>query len=446
MSRPLTSEQISEMKKNFNSNRGNQVAQTAATTNGLFKAAENIRSIDDNNFNFSIDVDTHQVTNQRHSGRCWMFSCLNVIRFHLEKQYNIENFELSQNYLFFYDKLEKANYFYQNILDTSGEEVSSRDVQFLLDSPQQDGGDWNLIISLVEKYGVVPKYEMDESNCSMDSTELNTLLNRKLRSDAIVLRRMMNSNKTNDEIKAFIDEQLVEVYRILSIALGTPPETINFTFRDKDKKYTSYQNLTPVEMYQKYIDIDLNDYAIIINVPTEEMPFNQTFEVELSGNMVDGKPNRYLNVEMDELKKLTIKQLKSGEPVWFACDVLKHFDRQKGIMSDSLYKFKDMLDVDFNMTKGERFNYRESLPTHAMVIAGVNIVDDKPTKWKVENSWGDTIGDKGFCVMDDKWMTDYLFEVVVKKEFLTDEQRANLEKEATVIPFWNPMNPITPMI
>ena len=446
MSRPLTSERINEMKKDFNSNRGNQVAQTAATTNGLFKAAENIRSIDDNNFNFSIDVDTHQVTNQRHSGRCWMFSCLNVIRFQIEKQYNIENFELSQNYLFFYDKLEKANYFYQNILDTSGEELSSRDVQFLLNSPQQDGGDWNLIISLVEKYGVVPKYEMDESSCSMDSTELNTLLNRKLRADAIVLRRMMNSNKTNDEIKSFIDEQLVEVYRILSIALGTPPETINFTFRDKDKKYTSYQNLTPVEMYQKYVDIDLNDYAIIINVPTESMPFDQTFEVELSGNMVDGKPNRYLNVEMDELKKLTIKQLKSGEPVWFACDVLKHFDRQKGIMSDSLYKFKDLFDLDFNMTKGERFNYRESLPTHAMVIAGVNIVDDKPTKWKVENSWGDTIGDKGFCVMDDKWMTDYLFEVVVRKEFLTDTQRANLEKDAIVLPFWNPMNPITPMI
>ncbi|AQP53981.1 hypothetical protein CBF34_09445 [Vagococcus penaei] len=438
----LTKKMIQDMQLKFEESKKNRVAQHAVTTNGVSKSAQDIQSIDENHFNFSLDIDSHSVTNQNHSGRCWMFACLNVIRYQIEKQYNIDNFELSQNYMFFWDKLEKANYFYQNIVETANSPLSDRTVQYLLTSPEQDGGDWNLIISLVEKYGLVPHYAMNETSNSIDSTDLNTLLNRKLRKDAHKLREMVANNATAKEIDDYINSQLEAVYRFLCINLGTPPTDFNFTFYTKDKEFKIFENLDPLTFYKEYVDMDLNDYVGVINVPTEEMPFNKLYEVSLSDNMTDGLVNKYLNIEMSQLKELTIKQIKSGEPVWFGCDVLKYFDRQKGIMSYDLYDFTNLFDIEFEMAKGDRFNYRESLPTHAMVIGGVHIVDNKPIRWKVENSWGRKIGDKGFFVMDDAWMDEFVYEVVIKKEFLPADLQQVLIEEPIVLPFWNPMNPI----
>lgn len=283
---------------------------------------------------------------------------------------------------------------------------------------------------------------MNEVSASINSAELNTMMNRKLRTDALELRQMIEQDATDIELASKIDEYLVEVYRMLCISLGTPPTSFDFSFRTKDNEFEAFEQVTPLEMYEKYIDMDISDYVGVINVPTKEMPFNQTFEVAYSGNMVDGLPNLYLNIEMEELKNMTMTQLKAGEPVWFGCDVLKQFDRQKGVMSHDLYKLEELFDVEFPMTKGERFTSRDSLPTHAMVIAGVNIVDDKPTKWKVENSWGHKIGDKGYFVMDDKWMDEFVFEVAIKKEYLSKEQLACLNQKPIELGFWNPMNPI----
>ncbi|MHC5227913.1 C1 family peptidase [Enterococcus sp. LJL99] len=438
----ITKETVDSMLNECLKTKKDVVAKNAVTTNGIFKAAENGASIGSNNFIFSIDVDCEKVANQNQSGRCWMFACLNILRFHIEKQYNMKTVELSQNYMYFWDKLEKANYFYENILETATDSLGDPVVRYLLKTPQQDGGDWNLIVSLIEKYGVVPKEAMPESSCSINSAELDTMLNKKLRKDAVKLRQMKKEQATESEINQAKDELVREVFRMLVISLGMPPKKIDFSFYTKDKTYQSFKQLTPLEFYKDYIDLDLSEYVGIINVPTEDMPRNTLYEVAYSGNMVDGIPNQYLNVEMNELKKMTIEQLKANEPVWFGCDVLQSSDRNKGVMAHDLYDFATLFDVDFEMTKGERFNYQESLPTHAMVISGVDLDDNLPTKWKVENSWGDKVGDNGFFVMDDAWMDDYVFEVVVKKSLLSKEQQAILISKPVVLPFWNPMNPI----
>ena len=438
----ITKEAVASMLDECLKTKKDLVAKNAVTSNGIFKATENGASLGSNNFIFSIDVDWEKVSNQNQSGRCWMFACLNILRFHIEKQYNVKNFELSQNYMYFWDKLEKANYFYGNIIETATEPLSDSVVQYLLNMPQQDGGDWNLIVSLIEKYGVVPKEAMPESSCSINSSELNTMLNKKLRKDAVRLRKMKTAHATDTEINEVKEKLVREVFRMLVISLGIPPKKVDFSFYTKDKNYKNFENLTPLEFYKEYIQCDLNDYVGIINVPTDNMPCNRLYEVAYSGNMIDGIPNQYLNVEMNELKRMTIEQLKANEPVWFGCDVLQSSDRNKGVMAHDLYDFEALFDIDFTMTKGERFNYKESLPTHAMVISGVNLEENVPTKWKVENSWGDKVGNNGFFVMDDSWMDDYVFEVVVKKTLLSKDQQEILSSKPVILPFWNPMNPI----
>ncbi|MHC5229402.1 C1 family peptidase [Enterococcus sp. LJL99] len=433
---------FAQLKEKFEANTCNKVSQRSVMKNGILNSTQNQVAIGENDFFFSIDVDSEAVANQNKSGRCWMFACLNILRAHIEKQYNVKHFELSQNYTNFYDKLEKANYFHQNIVETANSPLSDRTVVKLLQTPQQDGGDWELIVSIIDKYGVMPKDKMDETHSSIDSSELNTVLNRKLRQDAIILRELVREGATEEKITHVREKMLTDVYQILAVSLGTPPERFDFEYRDLDKKYHIFRDLTAQDFYKDYTQVDLNDYVELINVPIQSMPYNKMYGVELSRNMVNGLPNSYLNVDMDTLKALTIKQLQSGEPVWFACDVLQSSDRQKGIMALDLYDLEASFNIKFTMDKGQRFEYRESLPTHAMVLGGVDLVEGKPTKWKVENSWGDKVGDKGFFVMSDEWMSEYAYAVAVHKDLLDDDLRKVISTEPTILPYWNEMYPL----
>jgi len=232
---------------------------------------------------------------------------------------------------------------------------------------------------------------------------------------------------------------LQEVYNILAISLGTPPTTFDFEYRDENKEYHIDRDLTPKSFYDKYLGVDLDNYVPIINAPTDDKPYNQSYTVEMLGNVVGGKEVKYLNVDIDTLKKLAVAQLKQGESVWFGCDVGQSSDRQNGIMSLDTYDMNELFDIDFTTTKAQRLDYGESLMTHAMVLTGVDIVDDKSTKWKVENSWGDKVGDKGFFVASDAWMDEYTYQIVVRKDLLTDEQLKAYEKEPTVLAPWDPM-------
>ena len=444
----INAEELAKFQKDFESDRSNRIAQRAASTNGIYSAAEDMNAVDrnsDENFTFSVDDVKIAAANQNHSGRCWIYSALNTLRNFAIKKYNLpEDFEFSQNYANFYDKFEKSNYFYQNVIDTADKPLSDRGVRYLFETPQQDGGDWCLACALVDKYGVVPKDQMNETSCSTNSDELNTILNRKLRKDGLKLRDLLAAGASEDKVEEARKQMLSEDYRILAIALGMPPKTITYEYRDTtdDKKFHQTEPMTPVEFYKKYIGLDLNDYLVIMNVPdVEDMPFGKTYAIQYSGNMVGGRPNIYFNAPIDRLEELTLQQLKDGENVWFGCDVMQSFDRKKGIADLDLYGFKDMFGLDLDFKKGDMFTTRESLPTHAMVIAGVDLRDDKPVRFKVENSWGDKIGDKGYMIMSEPWFRRYTFECVINKKYLTAEELAAFDKEPVMLPFWNSMQP-----
>lgn len=435
----ITNERTQAFRKAFEENSKQTALQRSVVKNGIRASAENIQTHVENTPVFSIDLATGKVANQKQSGRCWMFAALNTFRHKLLTTFQLKDFELSQNYTFFWDKYEKANYFYENILNTAEQAVTSREVAFLLQTPQQDGGQWDMVVSLFKKYGVVPKSVMPESSNSSNSRDLNNYLNKLLRKHAVLLRQMVAEDATEEEIQANREAMLQEVYNFLAISLGTPPETFDFEYRDEEKNYHLEQGLTPQQFYDDYIGVDLDNYVSIINAPTEDKPFMKSYTVDMLGNVVGGKQVKYLNLEMEEFKDLAIHQLEQGESVWFGCDVGQSSTRDSGIMALDAYDVDDLFDVDLTMTKAERLDYGESMMTHAMVLTGVDIINDQAKKWKVENSWGEKVGEKGFFVMSDEWMDEFTYQIVVRKEFLTQEQLAAFEAEPIVLAPWDPM-------
>lgn len=435
----ITPEMTKKFAKGFEENNKQQALQRAVVKNGITASAENVAAHVSNTPVFSIDLSTGKVSNQKQSGRCWMFAALNTFRHKLLNQFHLKEFELSQNYTFFWDKYEKANYFYENIIATGNDALDSRKVAFLLTTPQQDGGQWDMIVSLFQKYGVVPKSVMPESANSSNSRDLNNYLNKLLRKDATVLREMIAGGETAEAIQAKKEEMLEGIYQFLAISLRTPPKEFDFEYRDEENNYHIDQQLTPQLFYDKYIGVKLDDYVSIINAPTKDKPFDRSYTVEMLGNVVGGKEVRYLNVDMSTFKQLAIAQLEQGESVWFGCDVGQSSTRDSGVMALDVYDMDDLFDVDFTMTKAQRLDYGESLMTHAMVLTGVDLVDGKSTKWKVENSWGEKVGNKGFFVMSDDWMNEYTYQIVVRKDLLSKEQLQAFNEEPIVLAPWDPM-------
>ncbi|WP_155287086.1 C1 family peptidase [Lacticaseibacillus zhaodongensis] len=442
MTKAITSENIAQYAKDLAATPAASALQKAVMNNGILKTAESTDSKVAMTPTFSIDLDTGAVSNQKQSGRCWMFAALNTMRHSIQAQYKIKDFELSQNYTFFWDKFEKSNYFYENVIATADQPTDSRKVSFLLTTPQQDGGQWDMLTALIDKYGIVPKSVMPETYSSSKSSELNATLNLKLRKDAVTLRKLVADGASDDKLAETKKQFLSEVYRILAYTLGNPPTEFDFEYRDDDKNYHIDKGLTPKSFFDKYINWDLDAYQSLINSPTADKPYNHVYTVEMLGNVIGGREVRHLNLAIDDFKAAAIKQLEAGESVWFGSDVGKESDRQLGIMDPAIYDEDSLFNTSFAMTKGERLDYAQSLMTHAMVLTGVDIVDGKPTKWKVENSWGDKVGTKGYFVASDAWFDEYVYQVVVNKKFLTDEQQAVIKAETdkpTVLAPWDPM-------
>lgn len=414
--------------------------ENAISHNGLLASLEKRGAAVENTPVFSLDLTKDKVSDQKASGRCWMFAALNTFRHKMIAGFQLEDFELSQAHTFFWDKYEKSNWFLEQVIATADQELTSRKVKFLLDTPQQDGGQWDMVVALFEKYGVVPKSVYPESISSSNSRELNQILNKLLRQDAQILRELVSEGANSAELQAKKEELLQEVFNFLAMNLGLPPRQFDFSYRDKDNHFHSESGLTPLTFYQKYVDLKLEDYVSIINAPTADKPYGRSYTVEMLGNVVGSKPVRYLNVEMDRLKELAIAQMQAGETVWFGSDVAQSSNRKAGVMAEGMHDFTASMDIRLTQDKAGRLDYSESLMTHAMVLTGVDLDEnDKAKKWKVENSWGEKVGNKGYFVASDAWMDEYTYQIVVRKEFLTAAELAAYEAEPLVLSPWDPM-------
>ncbi len=432
----MTKENIVKMKENYEG-RNLRVLQNAVLKNGINNAVVNNEVYNRTHHVFSENIETGKVTYQKQSGRCWIFAALNTFRHKMNKEYNLENFELSQSYVFFWDKFEKSNYFLDNIIKTRNEEIDSRIVRHLLQTPQQDGGQWDMLVSVIKKYGVVPKSVQGEVFHSSSSAMLNNLLNKKLRLGAQKLREAINMSE--DQLIELKDEIMNEIYAFLCVMLGVPQEVVDFEYYDKDKKFHRDLGLTPVEFFNKYVNMNLDDYISIINAPTDDKPYYRTFTVDFLGN-VTGNEVKYLNLPMDEFKNLAIEQIKQGETVWFGCDVGQISDRLGGMMDLDVFEYEQSFGFDILQDKKNALDYSESLMTHAMVLSGVNLDENgKSNRWKVENSWGEEPGNKGYFVMSDAWMDRFTYQIVVNKKYLTEKQKEALKQDPIRLKPWDPM-------
>ncbi len=424
----------------FQNNALGHVAMHSVTNNGLLKSALNQEVLRRCTHHFSTQLKQGSITNQKKSGRCWMFAATNCMRYQVIHRFHLKDFELSQNYPLFYDKLEKSNYFLESIIETLDEPVQGRLVSHLLRDPLGDGGQWDMFANLVEKYGMVPKDAMPETEVSSGTSEMDASMTEKLREDACILRTMHEQGKEENELRDAKDEMMEEIYTMLCICLGCPPEKFDFEFTNEDGKFTRDEGLTPKEFYQKYIAMDLSDYVSLINAPTADKPFDRSYTVKYLGNVVGGNPVRYLNLPIERLKQAAAAQMKDGEPVWFGCDVGKSSDRDSGVMDPYLYDREGLFGVRFGMDKGQRLTYGQSLMTHAMVLTGVD-EDHKGNflRWRVENSWGKDYGKDGYFTMSDDWFTEYTYQVVVHKKYLTSRELSAYLSDPIELEPWDPM-------
>ena len=365
------------------------------------------------------------------------------MRYRIIKRYNLKTFELSQAYPLFWDKLEKSNWFFENVLDTLDEPLDGRLVSYLLADPIGDGGQWDMFKSLVKKYGVVPKEAMPETACSRNTHEMDSYLTRYLRGAAKRLRQSAEAGVGREDLAEMKKEMMGDVYHLLVTCLGEPPASFEVRLRDKDDKLALSGTFTPAEFFAQAVGMNVDDYVSLISAPTADKPFGHVYTVSRLGNVVEDGGVRYLNLPIERLKECAVAQLREDLPVWFGCDVGQSYLREEGIMDtaaldvDALFGF----EVEACMDRAERLDYGESLMTHAMVLEGVNLDEaGHPTLWKVENSWGADHGRNGFDTLSDAWFDEYVYQVVVDKKYLTDEERATYEaEEPTVLAPWDPM-------
>jgi len=426
----------------FNKRESSQIIANSVMKNGINNSALNNESLKKMHYDFSEEIDVGKVTNQKKSGRCWMFAALNNIRYSISKDLNIKDhdFELSQAYTMFWDKLEKANYFLENIISTVELELDSRRVMWLLNEPTNDGGQWDMFTALIEKYGIVPKYIMPETYSSSNSRYLNKILNLTLRDFAKKLREDFKLGADKESLREEKEIMMADIYSLLAYFLGEPPTEFNFEYKDKDGEFYRDSGLTPQEFYRKYSKVKMTDYVSVINAPTKDKPFDQTYTVEFLGNVKEGQQIHYLNLPIEKLIDYSKTQLEDGEPVWFGCDVGQWSDRDLGIMDTELFNYEDLLDLKFSLDKGQRLQYGESILTHAMVFTGVNINDqDQAERWKVQNSWGEKVGEDGFFIMSNDWFKEFNYEVVINKKYLSEADLKSYQKDPVVLKPWDPM-------
>ena len=457
----LNKKTVSQWNNQLNNNNNEKLLQNIITKNSITKLYTNRDVHQKYQHIFSNKVTPFaKATNQASSGRCWLFAGLNVIRRQMMEKYKLKDFEFSQNYLFFWDKLERFNYNLECIIETKNETLNSQLVQHLLTDPTCDGGQWDMVVNLIEKYGLVPKCVYNESYHSSNSDELNSILTKLFRNNAKILRESTNPRELKNNM-------VKEAYNILCKFLGTPPEIFDWIYEpyklsdstkeSKESKESNIppviiKNLTPLSFYKEYVDFNCDDYVCLINDPRKEHPYNKMYTVKYLGNIVEGHKVRYLNLDINTMKQLVLNNIKNNTPVWFGCDVGKSLHNTECAMDFELTHHLQLLNIELSLTKEDRLNFKESLMTHAMVITGANIQknvssitnteNETVDIWQIENSWSDKGPLQGYYTMTDKWFDEYVYEIVVHKKYLTPEQQELYKtgiENYTVLDTWDPM-------
>ncbi|VXB98771.1 aminopeptidase C [Nocardioides sp. AX2bis] len=455
MEREITPDLVERLTKELEADPRHRLLQNAVTRNHVDQVAldhQLARSIDRT---MSHQLDDWTATNQKQSGRCWMFAGLNLLRVGAAQRLGMKELELSQSYPLFWDKLEKANHWLESVLATADRDVDDRTVAHLLSAPTEDGGQWNMFLALVAKHGLVPQSAMPETVSSSSTRQLNRDLATVLRQAARDLRGAAAGGADAAALAEAKGDVLEVVHRMLCLHLGTPPTSFTWQWRDTDKTFHRDGELTPQEFAQRYVTVPLDDYVCLVHDPRESSPYGRTFTVEHLGNVVGAPPVVYLNVEMDVLKRLAREAIvggadgqpgepgEPGEPVWFGCDVEPMREAENGYWDAALFDYDALYGSSTTMTKADRLHHHATAMTHAMLLTGVDVVDgpDGPTarRWRVENSWGTDKADKGFWTMNDSWFGEYVFEIAVRRDALPADLRAALDQEPLVLPAWDPM-------
>ena len=433
----ITKKQIEDMRKEFSSDSSAKVAQNAVTSNNLSTVALRRDLVQEADFTFSTKLDEWKATNQKSSGRCWLFATLNLFRPGAMKKMNVKEFEFSQAHIHFWDKFERSNHFLEAIIETSDRPVDDRTIHFLLSDPIGDGGQWNMAMNLIRKHGLVPKSAYPESNSSSSTRWMNSILKDMLRSSASEIRGIIESGGGEKEARSHKESRMKDIWRVLCIHLGTPPESFDWQWRDKDKEFHRRGKVTPQEFAEEFVDVDWEEYVCIVNDPRNE--YYQTYTVDYLQNVSGGPPVVYLNVPSDEMKSITQEILEDGMPVWMGCDVGKQMDRKRGLWDANLFETNELYGVEYGMAKADRLRYGQTMMTHAMLFTGVDVYEGRPRRWRVENSWGDDSGQKGFYTMNDNWYDEHMFEIASPKKYLTEKMLEGLETNPVVLEAWDPM-------
>lgn len=433
----LNKETIESIQSSLEMDAYTKAMQNALSNNDINKLAKKLENIDEDDHLFTYKVDVKGITDQKSSGRCWLFTSFNMFRPKAMEVFNTTSFDFSENYLYFWDLFEKSNLFLNNIIESADKAVDDRLVQWYFKSPIGDGGMWSSFANLVDKYGMIPRSAMPETHSSENTRYMLKYINLKLKEDGLRLREAAENGLKDKQLQTMREEMLTDIYRMLVLNLGVPPGEFEWRYEDKDKKVADYTTYTPLEFKEKVLgDIQVSDYVMLMNDPTR--PFDIHYEIDNYRNVEEGVNWHYVNLSNEKIKPMAIESLKNKMAIYASCDVGQQLERTYGILDIDNFDYESVYGVSFSMNKAERIQTRSSGSSHGMALIAVDIdKDGKAQKWQFENSWGAQAGHKGYLTFTDEWFNEYMFRIVIHKDFVTPEVLKIYKTKATMLPPWD---------
>lgn len=437
-SQSISMERVNEMREQFINDDEATMRMNAVSSNDIKTLALNRENLGGIDPYFSHKVKVKGITDQKSTGRCWLFTGMNTIRFKIIEEKQLENFSFSHNYNFFYDQLEKANLFLEGIIETADKPMTDKRVEWHFKNVIGDGGQWTGVVNIMEKYGVVPAAVFPESHNSENTSMMTKILRRKLKQDGLLLRNEFSKGTSVEQLRERKEEMLQDVYRILAITLGVPPQTFTWRYEDANGVLTPAKEYTPLSFFEEFVHVEFDDYVMFMNDPSR--PYFQLYEIDYDRHTVDGQNWKYINLPTDEIKPFAVESIKDNEAMYFSCDVGKQLYKDKGTLDIHNYDYSSLFGVDFAMNKKERIETFESGSTHGMALVGVDLNDEgNSTKWLLENSWGADYGYNGYLIMTDDWFDEYMFRLVIHKSYISEKILKILDQDPVLLPPWDPM-------